>query len=302
MKQLLLFIVGIIIFLYGIQIMSTSLEKLALSKIRHILNKITDSMFKAILFGMISSILLHSSSTLIILIITFVSSGHMKLKNATMVIMGANVGTTLSAGIFFLDLNLYVYVLLMLGCLLFIKNSSVGKVIIGLSMLLIGLNIMQSSLSYYQNDVFLMNFLNKEYHPILLVFIGAVICGVIQSSSACMAILMSLSKSGFMTFYQGSFLLYGFDIGTCLDTSLASLTSNKEGRKVAIFHLLFNITGTLLFTLVSLLTPFLSLFQIVNLNLSMLFTLLHCVMNIVTLILFICINGFVIGILNKNIV
>ena len=299
MKQLLLFVIGLVIFLKGISLMSKSLEYLAIKKIRALLNQLTDSMFKAICFGIAASVILHSSSTLTILVITFVSSGHMKLKNATMVIMGANVGTTLSAGLFFIDLNLYVYVLFIIGCVLFIKNRYAGQTLIGLSMLLIGLNIMQSSLSYYKNDVLLMNVLSRNDHPILLVFIGVIVCSVIQSSSACMAILLSFSKSGLITFFQGAYLLYGFDIGTCLDTSLASITSNKEGRKVAIFHLLFNITGTLLFTLISLLTPFLSLFQIMDVNLSMLFTLLHTVMNIMTLVLFGCINDYIIKLLNK---
>lgn len=302
MKQFIFFIIGLLVFLKGISLMSHSLEKLVLNKIRMILDKMTDSLLKAIVFGILASIILHSSSTLTILIIAFVSSGHMKLNNATMVIMGANVGTTLSASLFFIDLNLYVYVLFVLGLIVMIKNKYAGKTVIGLSMLLIGLNIMQESLSYYQNDLVIMNVLSQDYHPLLLVLVGIVICSVIQSSSACMAILLSFSQNGMITFMQGAFLLYGFDIGTCLDTSLASLSSNKEGRKVAVFHLLFNITGTLLFTLISLLTPFLSLFQIIDMHLSFLFTLLHSVMNIITLVLFICINDIVLEILNKYIV
>ena len=302
MKQLLLFIVGLLMFLYGIHMMSSSLEKLAINRLRLFLDKMTHSLGKAIFSGIVLSVVLHSSSTLTILIMTFVSSGHMKLKNAIMVIMGANVGTTLSAGLFFIEVHFYVYILLIIGLIFFFRNKYIGQVMIGLSLLLIGLEIMSSSLLVYQNDALLIHVLNQNYHPILLVLTGIVICGVIQSSSACMAILLSFSKSGLLNFSLGAYLLYGFDIGTCLDTSLASIASNKEGRKVAIFHLLFNITGTCLFTLLSLLTPFLSLFEFMHIEIPLMLTFLHTSMNIVTLLLFVIFDDWIIVFLDRYIV
>lgn len=301
MIQLLIFIIGLLLFLYGIHLMSTSLEQLALKRMRKIIEVMTNTRMKAIIVGVVMSALLHSSSTLTILIIALTSSGHMKLKQAMWIVMGANVGTTLSSGLFFINLDLYVYLLMILGCVLYIKYKYAGKAMIGLSLLLFGLQIMSSSLLSLQNKELFTSILNYVDQPLILVGLGIVICGTLQSSSACMAILLSFSKSGLITFFQGAYLLYGFDIGTCLDTSLASITSNKEGRKVAIFHLLFNITGTMLFTLISLFTPFLSLFEMMNVNLAVLFTLLHSVMNIMTLVLFGCINDYIIKLLNKYI-
>lgn len=300
MIQLLIFIIGLLLFLYGIHLMSTSLEQLALKRIRKIIEVMTNTRTKAIIVGVVMTALLHSSSTLTILIIALTSSGHMKLKQAMWIVMGANVGTTLSSGLFFINLDLYVYLLMILGCVLYIKYKYAGKAILGLSVLLIGLNVMSSSLLSLQNESMMITLINNVSHPIILVFIGIVLCGVIQSSSACMAILLSFSQSGMLTFVQGAYLLYGFDIGTCLDTSLASLTSNNEGRKVAIFHLVFNLTGTLIFAMVSFLTLFLYHFEnLLRFNVSVLFALLHVVMNIVTLLVFMYIDDYVMVMLDK---
>ena len=300
MIKLLIFIGGLLMFMSGIHMMSTSLERLALRRLRRFLNVFTNTKIKAVCFGIIMTALLHSSSTLTILVIAFVSSGHMKLKNAIWMIMGANVGTTFSSGLFFIDLDLYVYILCFIGFLLCFYHQYAGKSVLGLSVLLIGLEVMSSSLMTLQNEDMIMALLSHVSHPFLLVVMGIVLCGVIQSSSACMAILLSFSKSGLISFFQGAYLMYGFDIGTCLDTSLASLTSNKEGRKTAIFHLLFNITGTFLFTFISLLTPFLYFFKnIFHYDTSVIFVLLHMTMNIITFILFLFIDKYVVYVLDK---
>ena len=118
MIKLLIFIVGLIMFMSGIHMMSSSLEKLALKRLRKILNIATNTKIKAIVFGIVMTAILHSSSTLTILVIAFVSSGHLSFKNGVWIIMGANVGTTFSSGLFFVHLDIYVYILLIVGFLL----------------------------------------------------------------------------------------------------------------------------------------------------------------------------------------
>ena len=273
---------------------------MALKRMQKILNYFTDTKIKTILFGVIMTALLHSSSTLTILVITLVSSGHMKLKQAIWIVMGSNVGTTFSSFLFFVDGDVFVYVLFLVGFVLCFFHRYSGKVLIGLSFLFIGLEIMSMSLLSLQNEGVILSVIQNVSHPLILVFIGIVLCGVIQSSSACMAILLSFSKKGILTFSQGAFLLYGFDIGTCLDTSLAGLTGNKEGRKVAIFHFLFNLAGTLFFVMISLMTPFLNVFkEFIHYDLPIVFTFLHISMNIVNLLLFIFIDEYVIRMLDK---
>lgn len=302
MIPLLIFIVGLLLFMGGIHMMSTSLEKMALKRMQKILNYFTDTKIKTILFGVIMTALLHSSSTLTILVITLVSSGHMKLKQAIWIVMGANVGTTFSSFLFFVDGDVFAYVLFLVGFVLCFFHKYSSKVLIGLSFLFIGLDIMSMSLLSLQNEGVILSVIQDVSHPLILVFIGIVLCGVIQSSSACMAILLSFSKKGILTFSQGAFLLYGFDIGTCLDTSLAGLAGNKEGRKVAIFHFLFNLIGTLFFVMISLMTPFLTTIEnSLKYDISVLFTILHIWMNFMTLFLLFFIDKYILIMLNKYI-
>ncbi|MEE0205213.1 MAG: Na/Pi cotransporter family protein [Oscillospiraceae bacterium] len=253
---------GLCLFLFGMNIMGEALEKCAGSRLKTILGKITGNKLTGFLLGLGVTAVIQSSSATTVMVVGFVNSGLMTLKQAINVIMGANVGTTVTAwllslsgisGDSFLVTMLkptsFTPILALIGivCYMFSKNpkkKDVGMILLGFATLMTGMETMSGAVSGLRDVPEFRNILLMFSNPILGVFAGALLTAVIQSSSASVGILQALSATGQITYLTAVPIIMGQNIGTCVTAMLSSVGTNKNARRTAVVHLLFNIIGT----------------------------------------------------------
>lgn len=256
---------GLSIFLYGMHIMGDSLEKQSGSKFKHILETLSSSPLRGLLLGAGVTSIIQSSSATTVMVVGFVNSGIMKLRQAIGIIMGANIGTTITAWILSLTgiqgdsllINLlkptsWSPILALVGVIfiLFLKNSKkrdIGTILIGFAILMFGMTAMSSAVKPLADIPEFTNILTLFSNPLLGVLVGAVFTGIIQSSSASVGILQALSITGSITYATAIPIILGQNIGTCVTALLSSIGTNKNAKRAAIVHLYFNLIGTIVF-------------------------------------------------------
>lgn len=252
-------------FLFGMSTMTSGLEKLTSGKLASLLEKLTDNIFKGVLLGAVVAGMVHSSAATTVMCIGFVNAGILKLRQAVGVIMGANIGTTITAQILRLgglsDTNFFLSLLKpeMLGPLMAFagilffsffnsgRKKTVGQILIGLGLLFMGIKSMESALApLTELEAFQQLFIQFS-NPILGIAVGAAITALIQSSTASVAILQALSASGVVTFATAMPIIMGQNIGTCVTAILSSIGASRNAKRTAAVHLYFNVIGTLVF-------------------------------------------------------
>ena len=250
---------GLAMFLYGMSVMGGGLEKMSGGKLERILESLTSNPFKAVLLGAGVTAVIQSSSATTVMVVGFVNSGIMKLSQAIGIIMGANIGTTVTAWIisalgFKVDIAAFALPLLAFGIpLLFSQKSnrkSVGEFIFGFSFLFMGLSYLKNNApDLSQNPdmlAFVQNYTDMGFLSILLfVFIGTILTMVVQASAATMAITLIMCANGWISFELGAALVLGENIGTTITANLAALTGNTQARRAALAHLAFNVFGVI---------------------------------------------------------
>ena len=260
---------AIAVFLFGMTTMTDGLEKLAGGKLSHVLEKLTDNIFKGILVGALVTALIHSSATTTVMCVGFVNAGIMNLYQAVGIIMGANIGTTVTAQILRLtsisgEGNLVLTLLQpsVLGPLtavigiifyMFLKGAvrkNIGQVLLGTGLLFIGMNTMTVSVSPLQNEPWLKDLFTAFSNPILGMLVGALITALLQSSTAFTGILQALSTTGAVRFNTAIPLILGQNVGTTLTALISSAGASKNAKRVALIHLFFNLIGSLFFLVV----------------------------------------------------
>lgn len=285
---------GLGLFIYGMKMMSDSLENIAGDRMRHILEILTNKRLAAVGVGAGVTALIQSSSATTIMIVGFVNAGLMNLFQATGVIMGANIGTTITAQLIAFKLSDIAPVILFTGMLLtvFIKKRKIfhlGQILLGFGMLFVGLNFMgEAMLPLRENEAF-VNFLVNFKNPIIGVLVGAVFTAVIQSSSASVGILQTLAMMGVIGLDSAVFIILGQNIGTCVTAILSSIGTEVNSKRAAGIHLIFNIFGTMIYLLILLAFPDIVLLvqRLSPLNISRQIANFHSIFNIsVTLLLF----------------
>ena len=235
---------GLAMFLYGMNVMGNGLEKLAGGKLEKIFERLTSNPIKAMLLGLSVTAVIQSSSATTVMLVGFVNAGIMKLHSAIGVIMGANIGTTVTAWILSLSgLNGDSFIINML------KPSSFSPIlaIIGFAVLMFGMDSMSGAVAPLKDVPEFAEVLLWFKNPILGVLAGALLTAIIQSSSASVGILQALSATGAITFGSALPIILGQNIGTCVTALLSSIGTSKNAKRVAVVHLYFNIIGTLLF-------------------------------------------------------
>ncbi len=250
---------GLALFLYGMEMMSEGLESLAENRLEKILRQLTNHKVKAVLVGMLVTALIQSSSAMTVMLVGFVNSGIMPLENAIWVVMGANIGTTITGQMLALDIGLFAPLIAFIGVMILVSLSrmrAIGASIGGIGFLFMGLEIMSISLTPLNHSALFLQVLQYVSHPLLGIIVGTIVTAIIQSSSASIGILQTLAKNGLITLEQATYVIFGFDIGTCVTALLASLTGSRTGKQLALFHIILNVFGTIVFTFISLLTPF----------------------------------------------
>ncbi len=255
-------------FLFGMSTMTSGLEKLTSGKLASMLEKLTDNILKGVVLGAVVAGMVHSSAATTVMCIGFVNAGILKLRQAAGVIMGANIGTTITAQILRLsglsDDNLFLALLRpeLLGPLMAFagilfysffnggKKKTVGQILLGLGLLFIGIKSMESALApLTELEAFRQLFVQFS-NPILGIAVGAGITALIQSSTASVAILQAMSASGVVTFSTAMPIIMGQNIGTCITAILSSIGASRNAKRTAAIHLYFNVIGTIVFLVV----------------------------------------------------
>ncbi len=253
---------GIALFLFGMQLMGNALEKKAGSQLKSILAKLTDNPFKGFFLGMVVTAIIQASGATTVMVVGFVNSGFMTLRQAIRVIMGANIGTTITAWILsmsgiegggylaFFKPTSWVPILALIGIIFYMflkdtKKKDTGLILLGFATLMTGMNTMSSSVSGLKDVTEFTNFLTLFNNPVFGVIAGAVLTAVIQSSSASVGILQALSSTGAVTFGSAIPIIMGQNIGTCVTAMFCSIGANKNAKRTAFVHLYFNVLGTI---------------------------------------------------------
>lgn len=290
--DLVVFLGGVGLFLYGIKIMGQGLEMAAGSKLKSMLDKVTSNKFMAVLIGVVVTALIQSSSATTVMVVGFVNAGLMNLVQATGVIMGANIGTTVTSVLIALNLSDIAPLFVFVGAALLVFGkkkimSHTGEIIAGFGLLFIGMSTMSTAMAPLKESQIFADFMVKANNPFIGILVGLVVTAVIQSSSASIGILQALALKGLVPIEFAVFVLFGQNIGTVVTTLLSSAGSKTNSKRAAIIHLLFNVFGTVIFVLITLFTPYISLLKMISDDTVVQISAAHIIFNVVsTVILF----------------
>ena len=257
---------GLALFLYGMHMMSDGLEAVAGERMKQILEKLTSSTFKGVLVGTLITAIIQSSSATTVMLVGFVNSGLMALENTVGVIMGANIGTTMTGILMSIGISDVAPLIAIAGvCLIMFskdeKKNNLGIVIAGLGILFLGMNMMSDAMRGMRDNQMFINLMTSLRNPILGVLVGTIFTALIQSSSASIGILQALAMAGLVTLDNGIYVMFGFAIGTCVTAVIASIGANANAKRVTIIHLAFNVIGTVVFVILCQFIPYVQFFQ-----------------------------------------
>lgn len=288
---------GLALFLYGMQMMSDGLEDAAGNRMKKILERLTANRFLGVAVGAGITAVIQSSSATTVMVVGFVNSGIMTLKQAVWIIMGANIGTTITAQLITLDVGMMAPLLAFLGVAMIVflkmpKLHYIGKIMAGFGILFIGMDMMGTAMEPLEQSETFISMMTTFSNPILGILGGTLFTALVQSSSAAVGILQALAGSGLIPFSSAVFVLFGSNIGTCITAVLAAIGTNRAAKRTTIIHLLFNVIGTIVFTIlcvsmpvagwVASLTPGNAVAQIAN---------MHTIFNVATTCLLIPFGG-----------
>ena len=257
---------GLALFLYGMQMMSAGLEAAAGNRMKRILERLTSNRILGVLVGAGITAVIQSSSATTVMVVGFVNSGMMTLQQAVWIIMGANIGTTVTGLLIALDVGAMAPLLAFVGVafVVFLKKPILhhwGQIIAGLGVLFLGMGMMSDAMMPLRESQFFIDLMTQMSNPVLGILVGMVFTAIIQSSSASVGILQTLAASGLIGLHSAAFILFGQNIGTCITAVLAAIGTSRSAKRTTIIHLLFNVIGTVIFTTICILTPLTDLFE-----------------------------------------
>lgn len=260
-ENILSVLTGLAIFLYGMEVMGNGFKHIAGSKLQDTLEKLTKKPFIAMLAGILVTALVQSSGATTSMLVSFVNAGIMKVAQTVFVIMGANIGTTVTGHLMALDVGLVAPFLAFFGVvfIMFFKKdriNALGEILLGLGFVFIGMDIMGGGLKPLQSSPFFLNLLLSMQNPIVGILVGFVFTTLVQSSSASLGIIQTLAKTGVVRIEDVMFFNLGQKMGSCTTAMLAALSFNRDAKRVSIINLIFNILGAAVFTVLYLLLPF----------------------------------------------
>lgn len=242
---------GLGMFLYGMKLMSDSLTNVAGAKLRTILEKMTKNTFVGMLVGTGFTAVIQSSSAATVLVVSFVNAGLMNLYQATGIIMGANIGTTITGQLIAFNLSDIAPLFILLGVIMVMFSKKpqiqkIGEIILGFGILFVGLATMSSVMSTLKDSPTIVHLLSTLTNPLLAIFIGFAITAILQSSSATVGILILLASQGLLQLHICFYIILGCNIGACASALIASLGGKKNAKRAAMIHFLFNVVGSLI--------------------------------------------------------
>ena len=255
---------GLGLFLYGMHMMSNGLENAAGDRMKSILEKLTSNRILGVLVGALITCVIQSSSATTVMVVGFVNSNLMTLQQAVWIIMGANIGTTITGQLVALNVGELAPIMTIIGVVMitFMKNkkiNNIGEIIAGLGVLFIGMGMMSDAMYPLRSEPWFIDAITKISNPFLAVLLGAGFTALIQSSSASVGILQTLALSGLIPLSSSIYIIFGQNIGTCITAVLASLSASRNAKRTTIIHLSFNLIGTAIFMLSIQFIPFVDL-------------------------------------------
>lgn len=248
-ETILMLIGGLALFLFGMKLMSDSIEKCAGDKLRKILEFFTKNKLMGIFVGIVFTGIVQSSSACTVMVVSFVNSGLMNLFQAAGVIMGANIGTTVTSQLISFNLSEYAPLILLVGVIMimFFKKQSItkiGDVLVGFGVLFVGLSLMSDSMTGLKQSPEIENLFASMTNPAVAVLVGFLVTAVVQSSSVTVSIVLLLAQQGMLDLPICHFIILGCNMGSCVTALIASLAGMKDAKRAAMIHFLFNIIGS----------------------------------------------------------
>lgn len=260
---------GLALFLYGMQMMSSGLEAAAGNRIKHIFEKLTSNPILGVAVGALITALIQSSSGTTVMVVGFVNSGMMTLNQAVWIIMGANIGTTITAQLIALDIARFAPLFAIIGVVMIVfikapKVHRVGQIVAGMGVLFMGMKMMSAAVSPLREIPEFIDLMTRFSNPLFGLLAGMLFTAVIQSSAASIGILQALASSGVIGLPSAVYVLFGQNIGTCITAVLASFGTSRNAKRTTIIHVLFNVIGAAIFTVICMVTPFTAWMQSLN--------------------------------------
>lgn len=255
---------GLAIFMYSMKMTSGGLEAVAGNKLKNVLQKLTDNRVKGVAVGAGVTALIQSSTAVTVMVIGFVNAGLLNLHQALWVIMGANIGTNITSQLIAFDIGEFAPILAVIGVFIVIfarnkKLKSIGEILTGLGFIFISMNIMKDAMAPYAEDPRLTGLLQQMDNPLLGILVGIIFVNIISSSAAAVGVLQALAMAaagtGAIDLEHAMYIIMGFNIGTCVTALLSSIGTTKMASRAALMHLLFNVIGTVIFTIAALVLP-----------------------------------------------
>lgn len=281
---------GLGLFLFGIKTMGDGLEQAAGPKMKRLLEALTKNKILAVLVGALVTGVIQSSSATTVMVVGFVNAGLLPLSKAIGVIMGANIGTTITSLMLSFQLN-YAAVFTAVGAICQLAGNRsgfklMGQIMMGLGVLFMGMDVMTEAMVPLRDLPAFRDMMVMACNPIVGVLVGAVVTALLQSSAASIGILQALASSGVVSLQASLFILFGQNIGTCITALLASVGANRTGKRTAVVHLLFNVIGTVLFVIIAMALPLADWIQaLAGDNLRLQIAVSHILFNVTTTVL-----------------
>lgn len=287
---------GLGLFLFGIKTMGDGLEQAAGSKMKRLLEALTRNKFTAVLVGLLVTAVIQSSSATTVMVVGFVNAGLLSLSKAIGVIMGANIGTTVTSLMLSVKLNFgALFTAVGAICQLAGNRSSfklLGQIMMGLGILFVGMDAMTAAMEPLRDWQGFRDMMELAKNPLVGVLVGAGVTALLQSSSASVGILQALAATGAISLQASLFILFGQNIGTCVTALLASVGANRTAKRAAVVHLLFNVIGAALFIVLALVLPLTSWIEtLAGANLRLQIAFGHIIFNVVTTLLLLPLSG-----------
>lgn len=284
---------GLGLFLFGIRTMGDGLENAAGAKLKRMLEVLTGNRFLAVLVGFVVTAIIQSSTATTVMVVGFVNAGMMSLAQAVGVIMGANIGTTVTSLLIALNFSSVAAAAVLVGVILMLASKktvvkNLGAIFTGFGLLFLGIDMMSDSMAPLRDNAGFMNFIvtvsESPLRPLFGIILGIVMTAVLQSSSASVGVLQTLAMQGLVPLKFSVFVLFGQNIGTCLTALFSTVGAKKNSKRAAVIHLLFNLIGTGIFILIALLTPYVEWIEKLSPDPMAQIAISHIVFNIVSTI------------------
>lgn len=285
---------GLGLFLFGIRTMGDGLENAAGAKLKRMLEVLTGNRFLAVLVGFVVTAIIQSSTATTVMVVGFVNAGMMSLAQAVGVIMGANIGTTVTSLLIALNFSSVAAAAVLVGVILMLASKktvvkNLGAIFTGFGLLFLGIDMMSDSMAPLRESTGFMNFIvtvsESPLRPLFGIILGIVMTAVLQSSSASVGVLQTLAMQGLVPLKFSVFVLFGQNIGTCLTALFSTVGAKKNSKRAAVIHLLFNLIGTGIFILIALLTPYVEWIEKLSPDPMAQIAISHIVFNIVSTVI-----------------